>query len=143
MVTRDLNDRYLDTDGATRGLMQHKKAHVLDVGCGKDLMLYRALISNKVKPLSYTGVDINKLEIPKEFIGASFKPNLLEETDICSIETLTHSPNLVVCFEMLEHVPHAYSQQTLKKLYELSTDDATLALSTPCLLYTSPSPRDS
>ena len=131
MVTRDLNDRYLDTDGATRGKMMHKKTHVLDIGCGVDIMLYRALVSNKVSPLSYTGVDINKLSVPKEFAGSKFQPTLLEETDICSVDSLDNEPNLVVSFEMLEHVPFDYSQATLKKAYDLSSHDATLIMSTP------------
>ena len=134
MVTRDLNDRYEDTDGATRGKMMYKKTHVLDIGCGKDLMLYKALVSNKVSPLSYTGVDINKLEVPIDFKGSKFQPTLLNETDICSVNTLDNSPNLVVSFEMLEHVPFEYSQATLKKAYELSTNDATLVISTPVFM---------
>ena len=130
-VTRDLNDRYLDTDGAMRGKMKHKNTHVLDIGCGKDLMLYKALVSNKVSPLSYTGVDINKLEVPDDFKGSKFQPILLSETDICSVIELENKPNLVVSFEVLEHVPFEYSQQALHKAYELSTDNATLIISTP------------
>ncbi len=131
MVTRDIKDRYLDTDGATRGTPHYKKTHVLDIGCGKDLMLYKALISNKVAPLSYVGVDINKLEIPSDFKGSKFKPILLQNTDICSINELENKPNLVVALEMLEHVSFEYSQETLNKAYELSTEDATLMVSTP------------
>lgn len=134
MVTRDLADRYEDVDGATRGKMMYKKTHVLDIGCGKDLMLYRALVSNKVAPLSYTGVDINKLVVPTEFKNSKFQPTLLSEIDICSVTSLENKPNLVVSFEMLEHVPFEYAQNTLKVANQLSTDDATLICSTPVFM---------
>lgn len=129
MVTRDLTDRYLDTDGATRGKMMYKKTNVLDVGCGKDLMLYKTLMSNKTIPLSYTGVDINTLEAPKEFSGSRLKPILIEN-DYCSAD-IKIKADLIVCLEMLEHVPFSYSQNALIKMHSDSTDNATLMVSTP------------
>lgn len=109
---------------------RYQHAHVLDIGCGKDLMLYRVLNSNKLLPLSYTGVDINELAIPTGFEGSRLKPNLIQQ-DFCSIASLPTAPNLITCFEMLEHVPIDYARRTLNKAYELSSDGSYLILSTP------------
>lgn len=108
-----------------------RSANILDVGCGKDLMLYATLNSNKVVPQSYTGVDINKLEVLEEFSGSRLKPTLLGETDFCSIESLDQTPNIVTCFEVLEHVPYEHAGKMLKKMYDISDDRSYAIISTP------------
>ena len=125
--------KYLERrDPKYNGDMRFKHTSILDIGCGKDLMLYKALCSNKFgNTLHYTGVDINKLELPTKFANRKLPITLMEETDICSVTEIANKPNLIVSFEMLEHVPFDYSQATLHKAYELSTDDAVLICSTP------------
>ena len=108
-------------------------AHILDVGCGEDLMLYKTLNSTRMIPQSYTGVDINKLITPKGFEGSRLKPTLLGETDFCSIEHLDTQPNIVVSFEVLEHVPNEYAREMIKHMYKLSSDNAYMIISTPVL----------
>lgn len=124
--------KYLESrDRKFNGDERFKHSVILDIGCGKDLPLYRVLCSNKMgNTPHYIGVDINKLELPKKFANRKLPVTLMGETDICSVE-LEEKPNLVISFEMLEHVPYEYSQDTLKKAYELSTTDATLIISTP------------
>ena len=110
---------------------RYKHSHILDVGCGKDIPLYKVLCTNKMGATSsYTGVDINKLELPKKFTNRKLPVNLIEQ-DFCSIEVLPNKPNVITSFEMLEHVPYEYSQKVLTHMYKMSTDDATLIISTP------------
>ena len=124
--------KYLERrDQKYNGDERYKHSHILDVGCGKDLQLYKVLCTNKMgSTSSYTGVDINKLELPKKFANRKL-PVTLMEIDFCSIIELANRPNVIVSFEMLEHVPFEYSQAVLKHMHKLSTDDATLIVSTP------------
>lgn len=113
------------------GAERYKSAIILDIGCGKDLPLYKVLCTNKFgNTPKYIGVDINKLSLPEKFANRKLLAELHSETDVCSLE-LNDKPNLIVSFEMLEHVPRDYSQDTLHKAYELSSDDATAIISTP------------
>ena len=107
---------------------------IMDVGCGEDLMLYRAANSNRYLPKSYTGIDINKLSTPEGFEGSRVQPTLLEETDFLSVkvEDLPTRPNVVTSFEVVEHVPLEYAKKMLKHMYDLSTENAYLLISTPC-----------
>lgn len=131
--TRDPSVRVPDVDGCLRGIHKGWLTDVLDVGCGQDLMLYRALVSNKVLPRSYTGVDINKLSRLDEFSGSSLQPRLFGETDVLSFSTRRIYPhNFVACLEMLEHVPAGYAKKVVKHLFDGSCPDVTFIVSTPC-----------
>ena len=126
-VVKFLERRVRDYDGDER----YKHSHILDVGCGKDIPLYKVLCTNKMgSTSSYTGVDINEITIPKKFANRKLPITLIKQ-DVCSITKLDNKPNVVVSFEMLEHVPFEYSQDVLTHLHTLSTDDAHLILSTP------------
>ncbi len=124
--------KYLERrDSTYKGDERYKHSNVLDVGCGKDLQLYKILCTNKMGATpSYTGVDINPLELPTKFANRKLPVHLIQQ-DFCSIKELPIKPNVVTSFEMLEHVPFDYSQQVLNHMYSLSTDDATLIMSTP------------
>ena len=106
-------------------------AHILDVGCGQDMMLYKSLNSTRMIPQSYTGVDINKLSVPEGFEGSRLQPNLIGETDFCSIESFETKPNILVSFEVLEHVPNEYAQRMIKHMFDVSSDNAYMIISTP------------
>ena len=130
----------------------YRTARILDVGCGREMPLAKLLYSNKLIPAKYYGVDVNKLELP-EMLNREKLTDVIElfsETDVCDIqltETGFHMgisiepcslnyiykrPNLVTCFEVLEHVEPEHSVRMLKKIFELMTDDGVAFVSTPC-----------
>ena len=112
---------------------KYKATRILDVGCGKDLPLLKVICSARMATAlpSYTGVDINKLELDRTQYSEKrrLQPVLHSETDILSIPET--DANLIVCLEMLEHVPQAYAEDTIRHLHKISPDDATFILSTP------------
>ena len=109
---------------------RYNNVRVFDAGCGKDLMLYKTLCSNKYGKIPhYTGVDINKLEMPAKFANRKLDYTLLSETDILSVEEI--DAELITSFEVLEHVPFEYCQEVVKHLYDRSPDNATFIVSTP------------
>ena len=113
---------------------RYKHARILDVGCGKQVPLYRTLCANRLSGVqSYTGVDINNLNYAHErFVNSKrkTKPLLLGETDILDVDET--DANLITCFEMLEHVPQDVSAKVIKHLFDISPEDAVFIASTPC-----------
>lgn len=103
---------------------------VIDVGCGVDVPLYKTICSNKLSGVRYYGVDINKLVMPEDFARRKVKYELFGETDFLSFEP-PEAPDLVTSFEMLEHVPFEYSQEVLKRAYEITKPGGHLIVSTP------------
>ena len=103
---------------------------LLDVGCGKDLPLYKMLCSNKLSGVRYYGVDINKLELPEKFANRKVAATLYGETDFCSL-TPAEEIDLVTSFEMLEHVPFEYAAATLKHMHTVTKPTGQIIISTP------------
>jgi len=114
---------------------RYKEANILDIGPGKELPLAKTLYVNRMAPKSYTAVDVSKLEMPSMFDNASWKPTkLMPETDICNVDELEITPNVITCFEVLEHVEPEHSLRMLKSIYNLldSEDkDSVAFISTP------------
>ena len=106
---------------------RYTTTNLLDVGCGYDIPLYRILAGNRRSVAHYTGVDIGKIRKPQ--YKCSAPRTLLSYTPIHTVEKGPY--NVVTNFEMLEHVPYDYAKQTVKHLYDISTDDATYIMSTP------------
>ena len=114
---------------------KYKTSRVLDVGCGKEMPLSKLLHSSRMAPEWYGAVDVNKLEMPDQFANSKWKPALiLGETDICDVkpEDLPVKPNIIVNFEVLEHVEPEHCRRIMKKFAELLDEDGTVFLSTPC-----------
>jgi len=114
---------------------RYKTARVLDVGCGKEMPLAKLLHSSRLAPEWYGAVDINKLTLPDQFARSTFKPSiLLGETDVCNVTVsdLGVKPNVIVNFEVLEHVEPNHCRRMLRKFAELIDEDGTVFLSTPC-----------
>ncbi|NDB66046.1 MAG: class I SAM-dependent methyltransferase, partial [Euryarchaeota archaeon] len=114
----------------------YKNARVLDVGCGKEMPMARALFTNRYAPLSYDGVDVNKLEMHAVFASdkVRFKPTLHGETDFLTLK-LPHSPNCITSFEVLEHVPPGHARKMIERMYDLldgSDENSVAIISTPC-----------
>jgi 2-polyprenyl-3-methyl-5-hydroxy-6-metoxy-1,4-benzoquinol methylase len=122
--------KYLEQrDQRYGGNERYKHSLILDIGCGHDLMLYKILASNKMaNGAKYIGVDINKIENP--FANRKNPPTIFEETDFLTVE-LDAQPNVLVSFEVVEHVPREFSLKILQHAYRLAADDAIFFLSTP------------
>lgn len=111
----------------------YKTAHILDVGCGREIPLAKMLYSSKMSPLSYTGVDMGPVPLPDfiEKMAAKFDLEIYDHHDIVNtplIKTYTH----ITCFEVLEHMPKKHGIEMLGKLRQLMDKGSTLFLSTPC-----------
>ena len=100
------------------------------------------LYVNRTTPNSYTAIDVSKLEMPAMFDNASWKPtNLISKMDVCELDlmSLDIAPNVIVCFEVIEHVEPGHSRRMLEKMYDMlrfqdngpNFDDAVVFLSTP------------
>lgn len=108
---------------------RYTTTNLLDIGCGYDTPLYRILAGNRRSTANYTGVDIAKIREPQYQCKAP--RTLLSHTPIHTVEA--NNFNLAVSFEMLEHVPFKYAEETVKHIYDITTSDATFILSTPVL----------
>lgn len=111
-------------------LQQHKykNCRVLDIGCGVDAPLARMMLSNRIAPLEYIGLDYNhsskfNLEM---FANTRFKPTTFGSVDFAADHNVWFDnaasgelcmnikgdngtdyfaiPNLITCFEVLEHI---------------------------------------
>ncbi len=51
---------------------KYKEADIIDVGCGKDMPLARMLMTNRMAPRNYVGIEYNKMEIPEMFDNTTF-----------------------------------------------------------------------
>jgi len=112
---------------------RYKSSRILDIGCGKEVPLAKLLHSSRMRPTEYYGVDVNKLEQPEQFKNAGWKPLLCGKTDICDLtkDDFSAPPNIVVCFEVLEHVAPEHCRRMLKKIIELMEPSAYVFISTP------------
>lgn len=131
---------------------KYQGAVILDVGCGKEMPLAKALYTNKMSPGLYVGVDVNKMDIPEMLKGKKIPIRLFSETDFCSLSaedvgmelpsTLTDPetaaagakrPDLITSFEVLEHVTPAYCRKMLTHMRDLmEPEHGAVIISTPC-----------
>ncbi len=131
---------------------RYKDAVVLDVGCGKEMPLAKLLYVNKMSPRHYCGVDANKFDIPEMLVGKKIPINVWSETDFCALEVPDVSlagcelddqslprdavgyvrPNVLTCFEVLEHCAPAICRRMLQHFLELTSQDCHYFASTPC-----------
>ena len=117
-----------------------KEARVLDVGCGKEMPLAKLLYVNKMSPANYVGVDANKFDVPSMLVGKKIPITIWAETDFCTLDasdvsasdTETLLPNVVVSFEVLEHVVPSHCRRMLQHMRDLTTEDCKYFISTPC-----------
>lgn len=123
-----------------------KTAVILDVGCGKEMPLAKALYTNKMSPQLYIGVDINKMSIPEMLNDKKIPIQLFAETDFCSIgyyppeqaldiantNAIFQRPDMITCFEVLEHVTPSYCRAMLSHMRNLIKPTGKIVISTPC-----------
>jgi len=138
----------------------YKDAVVLDVGCGKELPLAKLMYVNKMSPALYVGVDANKFGLPEMLAGKKIPTRLWSEADFCALDPedvslstgklLTETnlafgttcrdkegivyrkPNVVACFEVLEHVTPEHCRRMLQHFQRVASSEADFFFSTPC-----------
>lgn len=106
---------------------------VLEIGCGQDTPLTKVMSGNlSWLPKKYLGVDLNKLTKPFAPKWASYKGefNFVEDgADLA--EECPNGFDLIVSFEVIEHMGKQNGERMLRHAVHLMHDDSTFLLSTP------------
>lgn len=113
-------------------------ARVVDVGCGKEFPLAKALYVNKISPACYIGIDANKLDPPGMFKDKAWFHSM-PSTDACEIPAVSISDSMggkatvISCFEVLEHITPKHVARMLRWFRDvLDPDQGVAFVSTPC-----------
>ena len=119
---------------------RYKNCRVLDIGCGVDLPLAKMMLSNRIAPLEYIGLDYNhssKFALDK-FANTRFKPTVFGSIDFAANHNVWFDnaqsgelcinikgdngedyfsiPNLITCFEVLEHIEPEHVIRVLQRV---------------------------
>lgn len=115
---------------------RYATAHVLDVGCGREVPLARLLYSMMMTHTtgSYTGVDYGPVPWPDviQQDTKKFKLKLLERADFSTVELPRKKFDVITSFEVLEHVEAIHCFKMLQRMRSVVSSDGTVFLSTPC-----------
>lgn len=110
------------------------KTHVLDVGCGSDTPMAKAIhwrFTGK-RPASYVGVDLGRLpRAPNYRQWATFLPEFDFTRRWRELAEVYRPFDLIVCFEAIEHMPVAAGARLLAGARQLLAHDGVMLLSTP------------
>lgn len=104
---------------------------ILEIGCGTDTPLARVFTYKHIRPAKYVGTDLNKLSrVPSrqwaEFIGE------FDFTRRAGDLKKKHGTfDLIVSFEVIEHMPVEAGRRLLKNARELMGPNSLFMLSTP------------
>lgn len=140
----------------------YKGIRVLDIGCGIDAPLARMMLSNRVAPLEYIGVDYNhsrKFNLDM-FENTRFKPTTFGSVDfaddnhvwfdkaasgeLCinikgdNAEDYFAIPNLITSFEVLEHIEPEHVIRVLKRVKYIMQETAEFHGYTPTFFMSTP-----
>ena len=126
----------------------YQTARILDIGCGRELPFAKTLYSSKLAPAMYFGVDVGPIldeEVAKIAKTQKFPHKLWENCNFLELDyqdvmmqVITTDvecdvlPNLVTCFEVLEHVEPKMMFDMLEHMKKLTSPDARFFISTPC-----------
>jgi SAM-dependent methyltransferase len=119
------------------GSKRYATAKILDLGCGKEVPMGRALYSNKMSGARYCGVDLNKLVMPemlrKAHDNGKLDVTLMGETNatLLLMGDLPFRPNIITSFEAFEHMHPASAQLLIERAYHFLEDDGVFFFSTP------------
>lgn len=114
----------------------HQEGHLLDVGCGREAPLAAILYSMSLTHTtgSYTGVDYGNID--KSYFlqqeRPSFHATWLAKTDVVEAQLPRENYDVIVCFEVLEHVEPLHAFRMLQRIRALMAPGATVFVSTPC-----------
>jgi len=107
---------------------------VLDIGCGPEMPLAMMLYTNKFKPECYVGIDMRDSETPSKtnFPVYHVKGDATKyETFQKAMSHLVDSPDIITCFEVLEHMSHDAGRRLLDNISLVATTDTQIFISTP------------
>jgi hypothetical protein len=109
---------------------RYKTAWVLDIGCGKEAPLIKTLYTSRLLPAFYVGIDVGPI-VPG--IDFSNHPQVVLMPELNAIEiTPESSYDLIVMFEVLEHVEKAAGIELLAHIYKFMGPNTVFFMSTPC-----------
>lgn len=132
---------------------RYKTTRILDIGCGTDLPLAKTLYTSRMAVQQYVGIDYNRPDkfdtsvfhtgkMPvRAFGGVDFAEHVKTFSSHYEIEGLSDrfdAPNVITCFEVLEHVEPEHARRMLEKMWGLVEmandcgDPCTVFISTPC-----------
>lgn len=115
---------------------RYKTARIIDIGCGKDIPLAKMLMTSRMAPAKYLGIEYNKLDVPSMYDNTKFKPDIISGIDFTKIEPGTVPGGLQygysVCFEVLEHVEPLKAIEILQHLPKFLKRSSVSWFSTPC-----------
>jgi len=151
---RDVNSHAFRWAHIARHLSQnhrYKDAIICDACCGREVPLAKMLYSNRLIPLKYVGIDLNKFEIPEMLQGKKLPITIWPQTDVCALTKEDVGlklfskddpngpgyddyalPNVLVCLEGAEHMLPEHTRRMFIKFKEITSDDCTFFISTPC-----------
>ena len=120
----------------------YKKARIVDIGCGKEIPLFKTLYTMKMLPKEYMAIDANKIELKDihhkaiKKMGESYfqledELDFAETTWDISRGLNEIDPHVIVCFEMLEHNTPAKCCRILRNIHQIANKDTTIFISTP------------
>lgn len=139
---------------------RYKSAHLLDVGCGTDLPLAKMFYTSRLILEQYVGVDYNPSgkfdmspfhtgkmpvdaygsvdfaeDIHLGVAGANYSVGRVGGDDMSNVFSY---PNIITCFEVIEHVEPEHARRMLTKMLAMLKDtqfqgrEAVAFISTPC-----------
>ena len=115
---------------------RYKTAHVLDVGCGREVPLARMMFSMRMTHTSgsFTGVDYGPIPWPDTISQKTkkWKMVLHEKADFTKVELKRKSYDVINCLEVLEHVEADHAFAMMQRMNQLLKKDGVCFLSTPC-----------
>lgn len=141
LIHRDYIAHALRWSHVVKFLYQKRRyatARILEAGCGREMPLPKLIYSNRMSGVQYVGVDMNDLRVPEMLITAASSGKMaiwiLPHTDAGLVmeEHLPWKPNVLVSFEVFEHMHPAFGMRMLKRLFNLAEDGADFFFSTPC-----------
>lgn len=123
---------------------RYKTAHILDIGCGKEVPLAKLLYSSRLIPESgsYLGIDANKLSVPAMFSTGKFPislvsglfPDTLDEVqrEMAALGDGQLNYDVITCFEVAEHVEPSGTMSILNGIATYLDRHGMAFISTPC-----------
>lgn len=117
---------------------RYETAHILDIGCGKEVPLAKLLYSSRLIPKSgsYLGIDANSRINGDAFNFGKFPINLLSGIFPRSLDEIVGGLGLkydvITCFEVAEHVEPVMTLEILKGIKRYLSHTGVAFISTPC-----------
>lgn len=117
-------------------LRPNTPSKILEAGCGVLAPLAKTMYTSRHTMHKYLGVDYGPIK-PEINFGKKFTPSFLERTDFSDVTRqdiklhLGGPADVVVSFEVLEHVLPDHAARMVKQMMHLSSKDVVFFISTP------------